>query len=146
MPDDRSEPQTNRRWPLIRANPSRTPQRLSARQIREAVNRGASLDLNLLRAFVRVVDVASLHAAAVDLGYAAPKLSQRLRVLERKMGYRLIAEESPRIRLTAYGSELLPYVRVMLGTVDALRQQTPQEEPPIYHPQPTPQTAADDPS
>jgi hypothetical protein len=129
--DDQGTPGTIRQ---LTAQQRTARQRVRTQQLRRDVCRAATVDFNLLRAFVRVVDVGSLPEAAADLGYSAPALGQRMKALEQQLGYRLLVHGPAGVRATLRGSQFLPYVKVMLGTVEALRQQGAQgsqDGPPV---------------
>lgn len=78
------------------------------------------MDVALLRAFVRVSEVGSISEAAPALGYSQPGLSQRIQVLERRLGCRLFERGPQGVALTDRGAAVLPYARIMIGVADAL--------------------------
>jgi DNA-binding transcriptional LysR family regulator len=102
---------------------------VSADQVRRDVRRSVSMDLDLLRVFIRVADAESLSVVADGLGCAPSDIRRRMAVLERRLGARLLVYGPRRTLPTTRGSTLLPYLRVVLATVDALRPQKPPESP-----------------
>jgi hypothetical protein len=127
--DQNEQPASQGLDPAVGPEPSaRTPQqRARAQEIRRDIQRCLSMDLNLLRAFVCVADVRSVGVAATHLGQSPSALDQRLKALEQHLGYRLLLRTQAGVRLTEHGGELLPYLRVVLGTVEALRKQATSE-------------------
>ena len=81
------------------------------------------MDVALLRAFVHVSEIGSISEAAPLLGYSQPGLSQRIQVLERRLGCRLFERGPTGVQLTDRGTAVLPYARIMIGVADALREE-----------------------
>lgn len=81
------------------------------------------MDVALLRAFVRVSEIGSISEAAPALGYSQPGLSQRIQVLERRLGCRLFERGPQGVALTSRGAAVLPYARIMIGVADALNDE-----------------------
>ena len=81
------------------------------------------MDLALLRAFVHVSEVGSITEAAPGLGYSQPGLSQRIQGLERRLGCRLFDRGPHGVTLTAQGTTLLPYARIILGVAETMREE-----------------------
>jgi DNA-binding transcriptional LysR family regulator len=88
----------------------------------------SSLDLSLLRAFVHVSEVGSITEAAPGLGYSQPGLSQRIQGLERRLGCRLFDRGPQGVTLTAQGTTLLPYARVILGVAETMREELARDQ------------------
>ncbi len=101
----------------------------SAPQVRWDVLRCISMDLNQIGVFIRVVDIGSVSGAAASLGCTPSDVSRRLRSFERELGASLLTHRPGEVRPTARGGALLPYLRVVLATVDALRHPRPPERP-----------------
>lgn len=78
------------------------------------------MDVMLLRAFVQVSEAGSISRAAPELGYTQPGLSQRIQLLERRLGGRLFERGPHGVRLTERGAAALPYARIMIGVAEAL--------------------------
>jgi DNA-binding transcriptional LysR family regulator len=78
------------------------------------------VDVALLRAFVHVSEIGSISEAAPALGYSQPGLSQRIQVLERRLGCRLFERGPHGVALTPQGEAVLPYARIMMTVADAL--------------------------
>jgi DNA-binding transcriptional LysR family regulator len=79
------------------------------------------LDLNLLRAFLAVAEAGSVTAAAEELGYSQPGMSQRIGTLERELGCVLFRRKGRGMTLTHEGQLLMPYARMtvmMLRDID----------------------------
>lgn len=73
------------------------------------------MDLHLLKAFLAVAEAGSVSAAAVDLGYSQPGLSQRIASLERELGCTLFRRRGKGMTLTREGQLLLPYARMTVS-------------------------------
>lgn len=77
-----------------------------------------SLDIDLLRTFVAVADVANFTTAGATVGATQSAMSVRIRKLEDRLGRRLM-ERSPRaVRLTPFGEQFLDDARRVLETHD----------------------------
>ncbi|MDZ5079146.1 LysR family transcriptional regulator [Nesterenkonia sp. HG001] len=74
------------------------------------------LDLRKLLLFERAVAAGSLSAAAHELGWSQPAVSQQLSALERSLGTRLLTR-------TTRGVVPTPAGRIMLGRAEAIRTQ-----------------------
>lgn len=70
-----------------------------------------SLDLESLRAFVKVVELGSFTRAAAQLGTGKARVSLRIKALEEDLGTRLVQRTTRVVRPTADGEELLPRAR-----------------------------------
>lgn len=75
------------------------------------------LDLRKLLLFERAVAAGSLTAAAAELGWTQPAVSQQLGALERSLGAQLLTR-------TTRGVVPTPAGRIMLGRAEAIRAQT----------------------
>jgi DNA-binding transcriptional LysR family regulator len=82
--------------------------------------RERSVDLAMLRVFVRVADLGSISRAAPALGYSQPGLSQRVQSLERLLRCRLFLRGPQGVTLTEKGADVLPYARAVLSVADAM--------------------------
>jgi DNA-binding transcriptional LysR family regulator len=71
--------------------------------------RGLSLDQ--LETFATVAELGSFSAAAARLNLTQPAISFQIRQLERRLGLRLVERVGRKVRPTAAGLDLLPYVR-----------------------------------
>ncbi|SKA90362.1 DNA-binding transcriptional regulator, LysR family [Prosthecobacter debontii] len=71
-------------------------------------------DLNLLRAFIAIVDCGSISAGARSLGLSQPALSRQLRTLEERSGMALLRRDTHQMSLTEGGIRLLEDARVLL--------------------------------
>jgi DNA-binding transcriptional LysR family regulator len=69
------------------------------------------LNLDHLRSFVDVVELGSFSAAAARLNLTQPAVSQQIRLLESRVGTRLIERTGRRAMPTAAGAELLAHAR-----------------------------------
>ncbi len=75
------------------------------------------LDLRLVQG---VAQAGSLSAAAMALGLTAAAASRRLAVLEGRLGIRLFARTTRRLRVTPEGEAFLPHVeRILAATAEA---------------------------
>lgn len=90
------------------------------------------LDLDLLRAFVAVVDQGGFTAAAERLGRTQTAVSMRIKRLEALTGRRLLRRNNRGVALTADGEALAVHARRMLGlnaaAVAALAASPPEGE------------------
>ncbi|SDB60066.1 LysR family transcriptional regulator [Belnapia rosea] len=77
-------------------------------------------DLLDLRLIQRIARAGSLSAAGAALGLTPAAASRRLAVLERRLGLRLFARTTRRLRPTAEGEAFLPHVeRILAATAEA---------------------------
>lgn len=75
-------------------------------------------DLRLLRLFVRIVESGSISAAARSLHMPQPSLSRQLRVLEDRVGTRVLQRDTHHLHLTSAGERLLASARELLGAAE----------------------------
>ena len=78
-----------------------------------APNAASTLDWNLVRAFLAVVDAGSLSGATRLLATSQPTLSRQIAELERSIGVNLFERIARGLRLTAAGETLVPAARQM---------------------------------
>ncbi len=78
------------------------------------------MDLDALRIFVRVADLASFTRAAEQLGIAKARASQRVHALEADLGARLLQRTTRSVALTPDGQQLLPRARQLVSDADDL--------------------------
>src|ERR1700744_307527 len=72
-------------------------------------------DLTLLRAFVSIVECASISAGARQLKISQPSLSRQLRTLEDLCGTALLRRDTHQISLTETGQRLLADAKALLA-------------------------------
>ncbi len=80
------------------------------------------LNLDQLSAFVSVVDLGSFTAAAERAGLTQPAVSLQVKLLEQRMGVRLIERVGRRAQPSAAGVELLAHARRILGECAAAEE------------------------
>src|SRR4051812_33214621 len=81
---------------------------------------GGPLDLNLVSAFVRVMETGSFTAAAKELGLPKSSVSRRVSALEAALRVRLLQRSTRKLVLTEAGRAYFDRVKTALGTlVDA---------------------------
>lgn len=69
------------------------------------------LNLDQLAAFISVVDLGSFTAAADKAGLSQPAVSLQIKLLEQRLGVRLIERVGRRAQPSPAGHDLLPYAR-----------------------------------
>ncbi len=84
------------------------------------VDRLVNLDLDLLRAFVSVVECASFTRAAATLGRTQPAVSLQIRRLEDQLRAPLLDRGGRGVALTTEGAALLPQARRLLRLNDEI--------------------------
>ncbi len=90
--------------------------------------RNRPLDLRALQSFAAVVDTGSFTAAAKQLNYSQSAVSMQLRRLEAELDLDLLIRDSPRVKPTRPGREVLGYTREMLRLNGELQQTLAQRE------------------
>jgi DNA-binding transcriptional LysR family regulator len=94
-------------------DPARRPASVNARALQ--------LDMASLWAFVQVCEAGSISAAAPLLGWSQPGLSQRIQLLERRLGHRLFHRTTSGVTPTADGCAVLPLAHIMLDVARQIR-------------------------
>ena len=79
-------------------------------------------DLNLLRAFVRIVEAGSISGGARLLNLPQPTLSRHLKTLEGHCGTALLRRDTHQMNLTEAGQRFLTDVRAVLAHADEAQQ------------------------
>jgi DNA-binding transcriptional LysR family regulator len=77
-----------------------------------------TLDLDALKTFVKVAELASFTRAADHLGIAKARASLRVKQLERELGIKLLLRTTRVVRLTADGDQLLARSHRLLADAD----------------------------
>jgi DNA-binding transcriptional LysR family regulator len=78
------------------------------------------MDLQQLKAFVRVAELGSFTQAAEQLGQAKGQTSQAIQALEASIGSRLLVRTTRSVRLTPEGEEFLQRSRALLADAEQL--------------------------
>ena len=87
------------------------------------------LNLEQLAAFVSVVELGSFTAAADRAGITQPAVSLQIKLLEQRLGVRLIERAGRRAQPSSAGAELLPHARRIIGECAAtLEAMAPYKE------------------
>ncbi|MEZ4400882.1 MAG: LysR family transcriptional regulator [Kofleriaceae bacterium] len=79
-----------------------------------------SIDLDAVRVFVKVAELASFTRAAEQLGLSKARVSTRVRELERDLGGPLLQRSTRAVRVTPDGEQVLARARRLLDDADAL--------------------------
>ena len=80
------------------------------------------MNIKKYEAFIRAVELGSLSKAAEELGYTQSGISHMMQSLEEEVGFPLLVRTSSGILPNAEGEMLLPAIRRLLRTNDALAQ------------------------
>ena len=85
--------------------------------------------LRNLTTFVKVARLGSFHAAAQQLHATQPAVSARIVALEDELGVQLFVRDKSGTRLTARGTQLLPYAEKLLAISQEMKEQIQQDTP-----------------
>lgn len=85
--------------------------------------------LRNLTTFVKVARLGSFHAAAQQLHATQPTVSARIVALEDELGVQLFVRDKSGTRLTARGTQLLPYAEKLLAVSQEMKAQIQQDTP-----------------
>ncbi|MDH0614925.1 MULTISPECIES: LysR family transcriptional regulator [unclassified Agrobacterium] len=88
------------------------------------------IDLESVRLFILAVELGSLTKAAEAAGTVQPVVSQKLKMLEQRLGRRLIDRSPRHLRLTEDGQVFLPKARELLAKHEEAL--TFSDEPPLH--------------
>jgi DNA-binding transcriptional LysR family regulator len=80
------------------------------------------LSLHQLRCFLATYEHGSLTAAADELGYAQPSVSEQVRALEKSLGVQLFRRVGRGVVPTTVADTLRPHAEKVLATVEEARQ------------------------
>ena len=80
------------------------------------------MNIRKYEAFVRAVELGSLSKAAEELGYTQSGISHMMQSLEEEVGFPLMVRTSSGIQANSEGEMLLPVIRQLLNTNEALEQ------------------------
>ncbi|MFI6448727.1 LysR family transcriptional regulator [Kitasatospora sp. NPDC050543] len=80
-------------------------------------------DSRHIKTFHEVVRAGSYSAAARELGYTQPAITQQMKALERSVGVPLFARAGRGLKLTEAGEALARHAEVILGSLSAAQQQ-----------------------
>lgn len=78
------------------------------------------MDLEALRIFVKVAELASFTRAAEQLGEPKARVSQLVQRLEAQVGARLLHRTTRTVRTTPDGEQFLARAKALVGEVDEL--------------------------
>ena len=83
---------------------------------------GPRMNIKKYEAFIRAVELGSLSKAAEELGYTQSGISHMMQSLEDEVGFPLMVRTSAGILPNPEGEMLLPTIRQLLSTNEALEQ------------------------
>lgn len=78
------------------------------------------MDLDVLKSFLRIVELGSVSRAASELGISQPALTRQIKRLEHALGSELLVRESRGVQLTEAGEFLLPRIRPLLDQAEQI--------------------------
>jgi DNA-binding transcriptional LysR family regulator len=78
------------------------------------------MDLEIVRTFLRVAELASFTRAAEQLGLPKSRVSSRVSALENELGSRLLQRTTRAVRLTPDGEQFVARARALVDEADAL--------------------------
>jgi DNA-binding transcriptional LysR family regulator len=78
------------------------------------------MEIDTLRMFVKVAELASFTRAAEHLGLSKARVSMAVQALETDVGSRLLQRSTRAVRLTPHGEEFLPRARQLVSDADEL--------------------------
>jgi DNA-binding transcriptional LysR family regulator len=78
------------------------------------------MEINILRMFVKVAELASFTRAAEHLGLSKARVSMAIRALEADVGSRLLQRSTRAVRLTPDGEEFVARARQLVSDADEL--------------------------
>ncbi len=79
------------------------------------------MDIDALRIFVKVAELASFTRAAEQLGLAKPRVSTAVQALEAELGARLLHRTTRRVRMTPDGEQVFELATKLLADADELQ-------------------------
>lgn len=79
------------------------------------------MEFRNLYSFLRVAELGSFTKAAAELGYAQSTITNHIQQLEQELNRPLFEHFGRRVVLTAYGSQLIPYVNKILSLQEQMR-------------------------
>ncbi|WP_027859572.1 LysR family transcriptional regulator [Marinobacterium jannaschii] len=85
--------------------------------------------LRNLQTFVKVAHLGSFHAAALQLHATQPAISARIVALEDELGVQLFIRDKSGTRLSARGTQMLPYAEKLLAISQEMKSQLKQDTP-----------------
>ncbi|MBY4677702.1 LysR family transcriptional regulator [Marinobacterium arenosum] len=85
--------------------------------------------LRNLNTFVKVARLGSFHAAAQQLHATQPAISARIAALEDELGVQLFLRDKSGTRLTARGTQLLPYAEKLIAISQEMKAQLQEGAP-----------------
>ncbi len=87
-----------------------------------------TLDLDLLRSFVAIVELGGFTRAAERVGRTQSTISLQIKRLEDGLGKRLLERDGRQVSLTAEGERLLSYARRILALTEEAREALAEPE------------------
>ncbi|WP_293265648.1 LysR family transcriptional regulator [Neptunomonas sp.] len=85
--------------------------------------------LRNLSTFIKVARLGSFHAASQQLHASQPAISARIIALEEELGVQLFIRDKSGTRITAWGSQLLPYAEKLIAISQEMKAQVNHDKP-----------------
>jgi DNA-binding transcriptional LysR family regulator len=88
-----------------------------------------AMRLRNLSTFIKVARLGSFHAASQQLHASQPAISARIIALEEELGVQLFIRDKSGTKITAWGSQLLPYAEKLIAISQEMKAQVSHDKP-----------------